>query len=140
MSSTIQSDLSGRTFTAVAVAREISGHNPLIVERRADNPKAHVPGASAESHRNVRRIVTERINGEVTAKAIVAQAGCKTYKELYAIATFQPDTKTDTLRALSALMFNGKGKPDQWARGRYLAAILCAWIKEVRAEARASKA
>ena len=114
---------------ATAVARvlsgEFNGHGAKTLEYAG--PEQHV------------RVRTE-IGTDATEREILSRAGIKNAKALKAIATGEADrSEMRPMRDLARKMVNAEGNPDSWARGRYLAAILYAWIAEIRRDARNAK-
>lgn len=115
---------------AVKYARyELSGKNPKIVAKGKD---AHRPGASKGQHIKVRARVAEMLEKpehEVTVEEIVKISGLGSQKKLLEVATWATDT--DEMTPLRKLSQEFRG--DSWAMGRYLAAILGAWIWQIKA-------
>ena len=114
---------------AVAKARHLSGH-----KKGADGKPLGdktVAYAGPKEHVMVRTRVTELLtkdSKEVTAANVLALTGIKSQKLLREIATFEADkTAMAPMRKLSA-EFRG----DNWAMGRYLAAIVCAFIDDLK--------
>jgi hypothetical protein len=111
---------------------EYSAKNPKVVERRAADPKAHVPGASAGQHIRVREVVTELLGGKVTPSGIVGLTGLGSMKDLKAVASWDPKVDMSPL-AKSELAARLSG--DAWQQGRFLCAILVVYAEEIASAA-----
>lgn len=112
---------------AVKYARyELAGRNPKIVARQAKDEKVHVPAASGGDHVEVRRVVTEKLEGNVTVEGVVKLTGLKSAKALREAADWTT-ADTDQLKPLRELSKEFKG--NGWRVGRYLAGILTAWVE-----------
>lgn len=125
----------------VAVKRaryELSALNPTVVAARKADPKAHVPGASAGQHITVRTKITELVGGpdKLTPAAVLKLTGYASYKALEDAAKWE-GTKQD-LEPLHNLAENFR--PDSWAMGRYLAAIVTVFIWDLKEAAKVAKA
>jgi hypothetical protein len=104
----------------------------------ANDPK-HVPGASGGQHVRVREFITTTLAEEkkdVTPQNILRLTGYPSYQALEDVAAWK-GTRQD-LEPLQSLGENFRG--DSWAQGRYLAAIVVAFIRRVRMDADAAKA
>lgn len=89
-----------------------------------DNTTAY---AGPIQHIKIRKVVTEKLGGEVTKDKILELAGMKSARALRDIATFK--SGRESLRPLRPL--GTEFGNDGWAKGRYLAAVLTVWIEDL---------
>ena len=107
---------------AVASAREMSGQKPGSGGRRT------VAYAGPSQHTKIRSRVTEMLDGNVSPEGILKLSGLRSHRVMRELAEWKADRSEMTpLRPLSS-EFQGDG----WSQGRYLCAVLCAWVDELR--------
>jgi hypothetical protein len=115
--------------SATASARKLSG----VLDGTGDLTKSY---AGPGQHVLVRSVIAEMVDGDVTAKSVLALVAPLSTPRLKALATDKsvkcsgPAVKG--LRAISAKCLTSKGKVDAWASGRFLAAIVHTYVLELR--------
>ena len=116
---------------AVQSARKLSGQKP-----GTPNPELTNAYAGPAQHIKIREFVTKRLGEEemdVTSENVLALSGVPSMKALREIATFRSDRASlKPLQPLGTNFVNDDKRPDGWARGRFLAAVLFVWIEELK--------